>query len=508
MLGNRSGQWRVLAQHKMLRGRSNFRARFTKATSQIVSGRKSRFAPGLLAVLLAGCASFSPDAGMDGVNGIVAPALRQETAKVHSDDEVADANARVWGLLKSRLSVEAAVRVALLNNKGLQAAYNELGIAEALMLEASLPPNPKFSVSGISTPVELDVEARIVADILTLATLPARAEIAVDRFREAQLRAAAETLRVATETRRSFYGAVAALQVVHSLTLAESAADTGAKLAKELDDTGAMNKLDLARENTFHADVVTEMTAARQRASGARERLIRALGLLDNVSALKIPQSLPALPSKRRALAAVETEALRRRVDLQIARIETDALAKSYGLTKATRFISLLDVAGVSRTQRDPGGPHGTGGGAEVEFQVPIFDFGEVRLRQAEEAYMAAVNRLTAKAVEVRSQAREAYQAYRSSYEIANHYRTDVLPLRQTISEETMLRYGAMQIDVFSLLAEARQRITANIAAIEAQKNFWLASADLDAALIGGDVVGAGDASRAVQNPANSLAAE
>jgi outer membrane protein TolC len=296
--------------------------------------------------------------------------------------------------------------------------------------------------------------------------------------------------------------------VVHSLTLAESAADTGAKLAKELGDTGAMNKLDLARENTFHADVVTELTAARQGSSGARERLIRALGLLDNVSALKLPQSLPALPSKPRASAAMETEALRRRVDLQIARIETDALAKSYGLTKATRFINLLDVAGVSRTQRDPGGPHGTGGGAEVEFQVPIFDFGEVRLRQAEEAYMAAVNRLTAKAVEVRSQAREAYQAYRSSYEIANHYRTDVLPLRQTISEETMLRYGAMQIDVFSLLAEARQRINANIAAIEAQKNFWLASTDLDTALIGGDVAGAEGASRMAPRPAASLAAE
>jgi len=460
------------------------------------------------ATILAGCASFSSDAGMDAVNGIVAPVLRQDAAKVGNDDEVATPSARVQQFLKSALSAEAAVRIALLNNKGLQATYNELGIAEAVMLEASLPPNPRFSVSGISTPVELDLEARIVANILMLATLPARQEIAADRFRQAQLRAAAETLRIAIETRRSYYRAVAALQTIHSLNIAESAADASAKLAKELGDTGAMNKLDLARENTFHADVVTELTAARQRATGARERLVRALGFLDNASALKLPQSLPALPSRPRALAAVETEALRRRVDLQIARIETDALAKSYGLTKTTRFINLLDVAGVSRTQRDPGGPHGTGGGAEVEFQVPIFDLGEIRLRQAEEGYMAAVNRLTAKAVEVRSQAREAYQAYRSSFEIANHYRTDVLPLRQAISEEIMLRYGAMQVDVFSLLTEARQRITANIAAIEAQKNFWLASADLDAALIGGDVAGEAGASRVAPKPAESLVAE
>jgi outer membrane protein TolC len=189
-------------------------------------------------------------------------------------------------------------------------------------------------------------------------------------------------------------------------------------------------------------------------------------------------------------LPGIETEAVRQRLDLQIARIEVDALAKSYGLTSATRFINLLDVAGVSRTQRDPGGLHGTGGGVDVEFQVPIFDFGEVRLRQAGEAYMQAVNRLTERAVNARSEARDAYQAYRSTYDIAVHYRDRILPLRQIISDETTLRYGAMQIDVFALLTEARQRITVSIAAIEAQRDFWLASANLTAAVAGGGTTG------------------
>jgi outer membrane protein TolC len=115
-------------------------------------------------------------------------------------------------------------------------------------------------------------------------------------------------------------------------------------------------------------------------------------------------------------------------VDLQIARIEVDALAKSYGLTEATRFINLLDVAGVSRTQSESGGTHGTGGGVEVDLQVPIFDFGEARLRQAGETYMQAVNRLSEKAVNARSEARDAYQSYRSSYDIARHYRDEVVP--------------------------------------------------------------------------------
>jgi outer membrane protein TolC len=243
-----------------------------------------------------------------------------------------------------------------------------------------------------------------------------------------------------------------------------------------------------AREDAFHADLVIQFAVARKRAAIERERLIRVLGLSASDLAFKLPQTLPPLPSSPRTLVAVETEAIRRRVDLQIARIEADALAKSYGLTKATRFINLLEVSGVSRTQRE-GGVSGTGGGVEVDFQVPIFDFGEVRLRQAGEAYMQAVNRLTEKAVNVRSEAREAYQSYRSNYDIARHYGREVLPLRKIISDETMLRYGAMQIDVFSLLTEAQRRIAANIAAIEAQRDFWLATTDLDAAVVGGGVV-------------------
>src|SRR5260370_6568753 len=62
--------------------------------------------------------------------------------------------------------------------------------------------------------------------------------------------------------------------------------------------------------------------------------------------------------------------------------------------------------------------------------------------------------------------------------------------LRQVITDETMLRYGAMQIDVFSLLIEARQRVTVNIAAIEAQRDFWLASSKLTAAVAGGGASG------------------
>ena len=124
-------------------------------------------------------------------------------------------------------------------------------------------------------------------------------------------------------------------------------------------------------------------------------------------------------------------------------------------------------------------------------FEVPLFDFGETRLREAEQTYMQAVNRLAQKAINARSEAREAYAAYRASYDIAVRYQRDVLPLRKTISDEMMLRYGAMQVDVFALLNDARQRIAANVAAAEARRDFWISSVDLSAAIIGGSTAAA-----------------
>ncbi len=439
----------------------------------------------LVAVTLGGCASFSPDGGMGAVSGVAAAALGQDARKVDTQEAAEAAGGRVRRLLASKLSADAVVEIALLNNKGLQAAYNALGLAEAARVEASLPPNPGFSLSRISTSVELDVERRLVGDILALATLPARSQIAADRFRQAQLDAAQETLRIGVAARGNYYRAVASHQLVTFLERAHAAAETAAKLAAELGRTGAMNKLDQAREQSFDLELAAQLASARQRAQSDREALVRSLGLSGGDLGFKLPEALPALPRRPQTLPGVETEALRRRVDLQIARIEVEALAKSYGLTSATRFINLLDVAGVSRTQREPGG-RGTGGGIEVEFQVPVFDFGEVRLRQAGEAYMQAVNRLTEKAVNARSQARDAWQAYRSTYDIAVSYHDRILPLRQVITDETMLRYGAMQIDVFALLTEARQRVAVNIAAIDAQRDFWLASANLVTAIAGG----------------------
>jgi outer membrane protein TolC len=88
--------------------------------------------------------------------------------------------------------------------------------------------------------------------------------------------------------------------------------------------------------------------------------------------------------------------------------------------------------------------------------------------------------------VNVRSEAREAFKAYRSAYDIAGHYQREVLPLRKIISDEMQLRFGSMQDDVFAVLTEARLRIASLRAAIEAKREFWLAQSELKTAVNGG----------------------
>jgi outer membrane protein TolC len=439
-----------------------------------------------MAASLGACRTFSPDGGMDTAAMVASSGLNKDVVQVRSAEDSAAVRSRVRSLLHRPLSADAAVQIALFNNLGLQAAYNRLGIAEALAVKASRPPALSFAISEVSTPVELDIERKIVASILSLLTMPARTRIAADAFAAAELRAAEETLRLAAETRRAYVRAVAARQIAAALGEVKASADTSAELAEELRRTGAVNALDEARQQAFATEIEAELSGARLKADATREHLTRLMGLWQTDLDVYLPSALPALPGGLRGRGAVEQDALNARVDVQMARLEMEAMARSYGLTRKTHFLNVLDAGGISKTQKDRGEKRANGGGYELVLEVPLFDFGRANVREAEQRYLEAANQLGQLGVNAASEAREAHGAYRATYAIAKTYEGEVLPLHQTISAETELQYNAMQIDAFALLDAARNRARARVASIEAKRNFWLASADLNAAIVGG----------------------
>jgi outer membrane protein TolC len=135
---------------------------------------------------------------------------------------------------------------------------------------------------------------------------------------------------------------------------------------------------------------------------------------------------------------------------------------------------------------------------------VPIFDFGETRVRRARETYLQSVHRLAEMGVNVRSEAREAYKTLRATYDIARLYRDEVVPLSNIVTEEMTLRYTAMIEDVTDLLVITRSAIQANVAANEALRDYWIASVDLQMALAAGGPSGAPGAPGVAAAPAEA----
>jgi hypothetical protein len=92
-----------------------------------------------------------------------------------------------------------------------------------------------------------------------------------------------------------------------------------------------------------------------------------------------------------------------------------------------------------------------------------------------------------AEALRAAPHARMAYEAYRASHALAAGYRDEVLKTRELMAEEAVLRYNGMLKSVWDVLAETRLRFAAAAETTSAQRDFWLAEADLQWVLQGGE---------------------
>ena len=479
----------------------------------MIASSKMRVLALALPLILGGCVTAqdiadyaATGAGFSTVSAKTSSAINKQTVWIQNQEQ-AEANAKnVHGLVhKKTIDVDTAVQVALLNNRGLQASYANIGMNAAEVWQQMLPENPKVSIGilGIAHP-ELGlfraVEGMIAANILSLATREKRVDIADTRFRQAQLKAAMATLTVAADTRRAWINAVSAFETVYYLNQGQAAADAASELAQKLGESGALNKGGQAREHAFYSELTGQKAEARLAAKLAKEELTRLMGLWGTDVDYFVPDRLTGLPSRLQTSNAIEREALQKRVDLQIAKLELEAVAKSYKLTDATRFVTDFEIIGGFESERelnDDGDIENlTMPQIEFEFVIPIFDSGKPRLRKAELAYMQAANLLAEKAVNIRSEARSAYASYRSSYDIARHYKNSVLPLRVKIEEEALLSYNGMITNTFELLADTRAKIGTLLQSVSAKRAFWLADANLNAAIYGGGTPlgGAGEA--------------
>ena len=433
-------------------------------------------------LLLAGCASFSADGGFGKVADLTRERTGQATTWQRTSAEADSAQARVAELLRQPLNADTAVELALLNNRGLQAHFFELGIAESDLVRAGRLANPSVAFSRVAGGGVTEIDRSIMFSVLGLFTMPAARRVEQGRFEQAQYQAASEAVSLAGETRRAFFAAVAAQDLVRYGEQVQDAADASNELARRMLQAGNFNKLAQMRQQAFQADATAQLARARHQATAERERLVRLLGLSGEQLGFKLPERLPDLPAELATMQNAEQTAMDKRLDVQTAKHSAEATAHALGLTRATRFVNVLNAGYINKSQTGEARQNGY----EIELELPLFDFGSARSARAEASYLQSVARTAEVAVNARSEVREAYSAYRTAYELARHYRDEIVPLKKRISDENLLAYNGMLLGVFDLLADSRDQVASVTGYVEALRDYWVAESRLQTALTGG----------------------
>jgi len=331
----------------------------------------------------------------------------------------------------------------------------------------------------------VEYDRTVMFDLLGLLTMPMARQIEQQRFERAQLQAAQDAVTLAANTRRAYFNAVGAQEQLRYLQQVKETADIANELAKRMAQVGNFNRLTQMREQAFFADTTAQLARAQQQALADRERLTRLLGLTGEQLKFQLPDRLPELPKQALEVRSAEQTAMDKRLDIQIAKRQTEALARTLGLTRSTRLVNVLEVGYQNKSETGAQRSNGY----EISLELPIFDFGTARVARAEATYLQSMNRVAALGVQAQSEVRESHAAYLTAYELARHYRDEVVPLRKRISEENLLRYNGMLISVFELLADAREQVTGVSNAVAALRDFWVAQVNLDTALTAGSPV-------------------
>jgi outer membrane protein TolC len=433
----------------------------------------------LAVALLAGCTTVAPGGGFAGTAALARERTGAEPRLARDDAGARELAQSVHAMLAAPLGMDDAVKVAVLAHPGLQASYWKVGIAQADLAQAGRLANPVLGFKHTAGGGDVIIERTFTVNLVKLLTLPLASTLEARRFEQVKLDVAREIEQHARATRIAWVEAVAAAQALEYARQVDAAAEASAELAGRMARSGNMNQLDLAREQVFHAETSAALARAGKHAVSTREQLTRLLGLWGKDAQFSLPAHLPEPPAAPAQLENIERIAIEQRLDVQAAKLDAQATAADVGLTRATRFVNVLDLGYVNQTDHDAP----TARGYELTLELPLFDWGGARVARAEGVYMQAVNRVAQAAITARSDARVSYLDYRTAYDVAVHYRDHIIPLRKRISQEVLLRYNGMLLSTQDLLADSREQAGAVSSYIDALKEFWTAHANLEAAL-------------------------
>lgn len=438
----------------------------------------------LIAALSASCASVDPRETLPDVRKLVGPLGSQIRWDQGSADDAQVAD-RVKALLSKPLTADGAVALALLRNPGLQAIYEDLGVAQADVVQAGLLKNPSLGAS-IHFPVgqtpsapgngAVEVSVSIAQDFLDIFLKPLRKKAAIAQLDQAKARVAGAVVDLAVEVRNAWFSALGAEQVRELQQMVLEARLASAEFSGRQHRAGNINDLVWLSEENSAEQARFDAARADAHLVVARERLTRLMGLWGAEATFQLAGPMPEVPREEMSLDDVEQRAVARRLDLRAAQAEIEVLAQQLALASGGRYVPAFEVG--ASYERDPEGNRVFG--PDVKLELPLFDQGQARIARGEGLLRQARKRAADLAISIRSDVRTQRSRILLQRAAVERYKAVVVPLRERMVRLTQQQYNAMQLGLMQLLQAKQQQVIAYQEYIEAVRDYWIARGDLE----------------------------
>jgi outer membrane protein TolC len=437
----------------------------------------------LISLVMTACTSIPKDGGVSDIESLISDKLNPGVTLPISGRENQFTAQQINKMISEPLTLMNAERLSISQNPLIKVKLYQVGVAAADYAQAGRMENPGFSYGRFSGG---DNEASLLFDIGGVILMPLKRQLESRRLNTAKFQAAADVLEHIANTRRIWVDAVAAKQQTALMEKALESAEAGNNLTRQMSALGHSSVIQAADSEIFLSEMRTSLSKQRLSESSAIEALIRQLGLWGpQARKLTLPDTLPSLPEMPLQVPSVEQQAIENRLDVRMANMNLEAMAKNLQLTRLAPFFSAIELGPTLE-----GSDAGTDSGFELEFRIPVFDSGGIKTEKAKIIYAQAKAQAEVTAISAASSARQALMSYQTNLAIAKHYRDVVLPLRERVSQEQLLMFNGMLISVFDLLADLRASMKVESSYVDAIKDFWIADTDFQQALTGSGMSG------------------
>lgn len=438
----------------------------------------------LLALSAAACTDLTPAIADDATRVAGTIEMRTGAAMPAWSATMGDGSlsAEAQTLLAAPLTDDAAVKLALLENRSVRARLEALGVARAGLVQAGLLRNPVFNVDATLFAGGTELEFGLAQPFLDLFVRPARRAAAAADQRRVEAAVTREVIHVVFAVRRACVMVRAGDALVARLRESVGAATAARELMQRLHAAGNVTDPQLTAEEIALAQARLALAEGEMALADAREAAQVLLGLWGTATQWTLAGELPVEPLVGLDLAAIEARAIAPSLDLAEQRGRLDALAQAAGVH---RLVAWLDDGAVGIAAKKEVGDSELGLGPALALPIPLFDGGGVGVAAARAELRAALHEHHALAVEVRSAARVLRTRVTAVSARAAYLGVVNLPLRSRLLRETLQNYNAMQTGAFAVLSARQQELAAVREHLSALRDAWLVRLQLEELLAG-----------------------